>query len=280
MREIYKEGTPPKSVRFLYKSKIGAPLLRLLTCRFVSRLAGKYLDSRVSRRKIKGYVKRHSINIAEYEQKDYRSFNEFFTRKILPECRPFDETPQAFVSPCDCKLTVFPIAEKSEFTVKGFRYTVGSLLKNDELAEKYRGGVAIICRLSVCDYHRYHYLDDGEKGENVFIKGRYHTVQPVALERRRVFAENSREYTVLHTAHFGDVTQVEVGAMMVGRIVNNHGAHRFSRGEEKGRFEFGGSTIVLLVEKDKVVFDEELYTNTENGFETAVKCGERIGTAI
>ncbi len=105
-------------------------------------------------------------------------------------------------------------------------------------------------------------------------------MQPVALERRRVFAENSREYTVLHTAHFGDVTQVEVGAMMVGRIVNNHGAHRFSRGEEKGRFEFGGSTIVLLVEKDKVVFDEELYTNTENGFETAVKCGERIGTAI
>ena len=110
MREIYKEGTPPKSVRFLYKSKIGAPLLRLLTCRFVSRLAGKYLDSRVSRRKIKGYVKRHNINVAEYEKKDYRSFNEFFTRKILPECRPFDETPQAFVSPCDSTLPSYPIA--------------------------------------------------------------------------------------------------------------------------------------------------------------------------
>ena len=129
------------------------------------------------------------------------------------------------------------------------------------------------------DYHRYFYLDDCEKGENVFLKGRLHTVQPYALEKRRVFTENCREYTVLHTANFGDVTQVEVGAMMVGRIVNNHGAGAFKRGEEKGRFEFGGSTIVLLVEKDKVSLDEEFFVNTANGDETVVRCGERIGVA-
>ena len=79
-------------------------------------------------------------------------------------------------------------------------------------------------RLTVEDYHRYFYIDGGSKGENVFIEGRLHTVQPIALEHRRVFTENCREYTVLHTENFGDVTQVEVGAMMVGRIVNNQGA--------------------------------------------------------
>lgn len=278
MREIYREGNPPKSLRFLYRSKLGAPLLRLLTCRFVSRIAGKYLDNRMSRRKIKGHIKRYHIDMSEYIEEDYRSFNAFFTRKIRPECRPFDLSPQAFVSPCDCKLTAFPIEDDTAFEVKGFRYTVQSLLKNEELAQKYRGGVVLICRLSVSDYHRYFYLDDGTKGKNVSIKGRYHTVQGVALERRKVFSENSREYTVLHTAHFGDVTQVEVGAMMVGRIVNYQEEGSFSRGEEKGRFEFGGSTIVLLVEKDRAVFDEELFENTRNGCETVVKCGERIGS--
>lgn len=280
MREIYEEGTPPKSLQFLYYSRTGAVFLRLLTCRFISKLAGRFLDSRLSRGKIKKYIKRNKIDMSQFQEERYRSFNAFFARKIRPELRPFDLSPQAFVSPCDCKLTAFPIEDNTSFEVKGFRYTVGSLLKNEQLAEKYRGGVAIICRLTVSDYHRYFYLDDCEKGENVFLKGKLHTVQPVALGRRRVFTENCREYTVLHTAHFGDVTQVEVGAMMVGRIVNNHGAGKFSRGEEKGRFEFGGSTIVLLVEKGKVVLDEEVFKNTEKGYETIVKCGERIGTAV
>ena len=114
----------------------------------------------------------------------------------------------------------------------------------------------------------------------MFIKGRLHTVQPAALEKKRVFTENCREYTVLETEHFGAVTQVEVGAMMVGRIVNLHGEHSFKRGEEKGRFEFGGSTIIVLVEKGKVVPDAELGENTAAGKETIVKCGERIGVGI
>ena len=70
---------------------------------------------------------------------------------------------------------------------------------------------------------------------------------------------------------------MEVGARMVGRIGNNQGAGSFRRGEEKGRFEFGGSTIVLLVEKEKVLLDEELIRNTREEGETKVLCGERIG---
>ncbi|MCI9031992.1 MAG: phosphatidylserine decarboxylase [Clostridia bacterium] len=280
MRQTLDKQPTAKGVRFLYYNPFGRLFLRLLTWRPLSRIAGKYLDSKLSRRKIKKYIKKHDIDMSNFIQEDYASFNAFFTRRIKPELRPFDRSPASFVAPCDGKLTLYEIDDETKFEVKGFEYTVETLLKNRELASRYRGGFCFIFRLAVEDYHRYFYLDDGIKGENVFIKGRLHTVQPAALEKKRVFTENCREYTVLETEHFGAVTQVEVGAMMVGRIVNLHGEHSFKRGEEKGRFEFGGSTIIVLVEKGKVVPDAELGENTAAGKETIVKCGERIGVGI
>ena len=280
MRQTLDKQPTAKGVRFLYYNPFGRLFLRLLTWRPLSRIAGKYLDSKLSRRKIKKYIKKHDIDMSNFIQEDYASFNAFFTRRIKPELRPFDRSPASFVAPCDGKLTLYEIDDETKFEVKGFEYTVETLLKNRELASRYRGGFCFIFRLAVEDYHRYFYLDDGIKGENVFIKGRLHTVQPAALEKKRVFTENCREYTVLETEHFGAVTQVEVGAMMVGRIVNLHGEHSFKRGEEKGRFEFGGSTIIVLVEKGKVVPDAELGENTAAGKETIVKCGERIGSRV
>ena len=150
-------------------------------------------------------------------------------------------------------------------------------MRDKALAERFRGGYCFVFRLGVEDYHRYFYIDDGVKGENVFIPGKLHTVQPAALEKRRVFAENCREYTAIRTAHFGCVVQAEVGAMMVGRIVNRDGAGTCKRGQEKGRFEFGGSTVVLFVGKDRVIPDAELLENTKRGAETGVWCGERLG---
>lgn len=279
MREVIKreQSAPSKTVKFLYDSRIGGVLLRLLTCRFISKAAGKFLDCRLSRPLIRRYIKKNNVNMSQYEPENYRCFNDFFTRRVRPGLRPFEANPERFPSPCDGKLTVYDITEELEFTVKGFSYTVESLLKNDELAKKYSGGVCAVFRLAVDDFHRYYYIDDGNKGDNVFIKGKLHTVQPKALEKRRVFSENCREYTVMNTKNFGCVTQVEVGAMMVGRIVNNGGAGNFTRGAEKGKFEFGGSTIILLIEKDRVKLDGEFFENTAKNLETVVKCGERIG---
>ena len=277
---VSKEQTAPRGIlKFLYYTKIGALILKPITARWISKLAGKYLDSRLSRHKIKGYVKKHKIDLSQYEKENYPSFNAFFTRRIRSELRPFDFAPEAFVSPCDGKLSLYRLTENARFTVKGFEYTAAELLKNAELAKKFEGGYCFIFRLCVEDYHRYFYFDDGVKSENTFIKGRLHTVQPVALGRRRVFTENCREYTVIETAHFGTAVQCEVGAMMVGRIVNYHGAGEVKRGEEKGKFEFGGSTIIVLTQKGAVLPDEEFLKNTAEEKETKVKCGEKIGTA-
>lgn len=214
----------------------------------------------------------------DYEQVKYRSFNDFFTRRIKPERRPFCTDPAALVSPCDARVSVYRISDDSRFSVKGFDYTAAALLGDEALAAEYAGGGTIaVFRLTVTDYHRYFYIDDGQIAAYKFIKGRLHTVQPVALGRRRVFTENCRAVTVIDTARFGRIAQVEVGALMVGKIVNHQTQGACTFGQEKGYFKFGGSTVCLLFPKDSVELDEELWQNTAQGKETQVKCGERIG---
>lgn len=277
MREIVEKPNVPKSLNFLYRNKFGGLILRMINRRWLSKLAGRYLDGRLSRRKIKKYISKHGIDMSQFIEEDYKSFNAFFTRRIRPELRPFDHDPAALVSPCDAKLSAYEISDGLTFNIKGYDYTVESLLKNAELAEEFKGGLCLVFRLTVTDYHRYFCFDGGVASGNTFIKGRLHTVQPIALENRRVFTENCREYTVLDTDNFGKAVQVEVGAMMVGRIVNKIKEGRFERGDEKGMFEFGGSTVVLLLKNGVADIDEEFFANTRNDCETVVKCGEKIG---
>ena len=193
--------------------------------------------------------------MSQYETKHYTSYNDFFTRKIKEGMRPLPEDKNILFSPCDSKVSAYRIDNDTKFTVKDTEYTVESLLRSKKAAKHYKGGYAVILRLTVDDYHRYCYIDYGTKEDNHFIKGVYHTVNPIANDYTPIYKENAREYTVLHTEHFGNVTQVEVGALMVGKIVNHHESSSVKRGDEKGYFKFGGSTIVLLFEKDKVALD-------------------------
>ena len=157
-------------------------------------------------------------------------------------------------------------------------YTLERLLKNKKLAERYLGGYAVILRLTVDDYHHYCYVADGEKSPDVKIPGVFHTVNPAANDVCQIYHENTREYCLLKTEQFGTIAMMEVGAMMVGKITNlKPGACEVKKGEEKGYFEFGGSTIVLLLQHGKVRMDSDLIENSENGYETIVRMGERIG---
>lgn len=266
-----------KLLEKMYGSVLGRVLLKTLTAPAVSRIAGAFMDSRPSKLLIKPFIKRSGIDTSQYIMCGFRSYNDFFTRVVKPEKRPVDLAPEHLISPCDSKLTVYKISRNSIFRIKGSRYRVSDLLKNDFLANRYSGGYCLIFRLEVDDYHRYCYIDSGTKTDNTFISGELHTVNPIALARYNIYKRNSREYTVLHTDNFGDVVQVEVGAMMVGRIVNHHGEGAFSRGQEKGKFEFGGSTIVMLFGKDSIVPDTDILRNSAEGIETVVKYGEKIG---
>ena len=53
-----------------------------------------------------------------------------------------------------------------------------------------------------------------------------------------------------------------------------------AKGEEKGYFAFGGSSVVILFEKDRIRFDPDLLENTSNGYETYTRFGERVGQSF
>ena len=267
------------ALKFLYCTVLGRIFLKLLTARFISKAAGCFLNSRLSKPLIKKFIKNNGITGEEYRLDSLTCFNDCFVRRLQDGARVIDYAPSSFISPCDGLLSAYKIADDTVLPIKQSSYTIQSLLKNPELCEKYRDGVCLVFRLCVDNYHRYCYLDNAVKGENIFIKGRLHTVRPIALEKRPVFSENCREYTVMQTENFGAVTQIEVGAMLVGRIKNLHGEGKCVRGEEKGMFLYGGSTIVLLLEKDKVAFPEELFEITQQNCEIPVKMGQKLAQA-
>ncbi len=264
---------------WLYNTITGRVVLKVMTAPALSKICGAFLDSRASRILIGPFIRLYGIDLTEYCSDDFRCFNDCFARRIRPGMRPFDTEPSSFVSPCDGLLTVCTIDEGSVIPVKQSMYSIASLLHSKKAASHYEGGYCLVFRLCVDDYHRYAYIDGGVKGDNHFIPGKLHTVQPVALGSVPVFTENCREFTVMHTENFGTVIQVEVGAMLVGKIHNYHGRHVTRRGEEKGRFMYGGSTVILLVEKDRVVIDEKILKASKEGRETPVSMGSRIGIA-
>ena len=265
-----------KTLNFLYDNALGRFILKIFICKFISNLIGIYMNSKLSIPKIKKFIKENNIDMSEYEKKKYISYNDFFTRKIISSKRPINKDKNILISPCDSKLLVYKINEDLTLKIKDSYYDINSLVEKNILNE-YKDGYACIFRLSTDNYHRYCYIDDGTKEKNIYIKGKFHTVQPIALKNYNFFKTNSREYTILNTKNFGKVIDIDIGALGVGRIKNHHEKYTFLKGEEKGYFEFGGSTIVLLFKKDTITLDKDIVDNSKDNIETSVKYGEKIG---
>lgn len=263
---------------FLYGHTLTRILIRPLISRTVSELGGKFLDKGCSRLFITPFVRVHKIDLGKYEKQKFNSYNDFFTRKIKPEERKICRDEKVLISPCDGKISVYPIRANGRFCIKHTEYTAEELLRDRKLATRYIGGWALVIRLTVDDYHRYCYVADGMKSSQRKIRGVFHTVNPVANDVYPIYKQNTREYCLLKTAKTGTVLQMEVGALMVGKITNYKKDKTWvMRGEEKGRFEFGGSTVILMVEPGKLEPDADLLKNTGAGMETYIRYGEQIG---
>lgn len=262
----------------IYGHALTRMLLRPFLSPAVSDICGKFLSTRLSRRIIPSFVKKNHIDLGIYEKQEFNSYNAFFTRKIKAEQRPINDQKNVLISPSDGKVTAYPITQKGRFWIKHTQYTAAQLLKDERLAERYMGGWIYVIRLTVDDYHRYCYVADGRKSRQRKIRGVLHTVNPVANDYYPIYKMNSREYCLLKTKELGTILLMEVGALMVGTI-NNHekDAVQVKRGDEKGMFEFGGSTIVVMTEPGMAEPDKDIIHNTKAQAETLVKMGEPIG---
>lgn len=261
----------------LYRNKVGRCLASLIARPGISRAAGCFMDSRLSRMLIKPFIRKNAIDMSEAAPKAYASFNDFFTRRLVDGARPFDTRENVLPSPCDGLLSVYEATENGIFTVKNTPYTMKTLLNDDALAQSFEGGWLFVFRLTPSHYHRYAFPDGGRILRTGRIRGVFHTVRPAAVENLPVFKTNTREYAVIETENFGKMVYMEVGATMVGRISNDVTQGAFIRGQEKGRFEFGGSTIILITERGKCSPLVEVIKDTQMGCERPVLMGRAVG---
>ena len=176
----------------LYSTSIGRCALKILVSPFITHLGGFYMSSPLSKTSISSFIKNNSIDMRQYEEKKYKSYNDFFTRRIKEGKRPFDKSDSILMAPADSKLTYYPINEETILEIKDTKYQLKDLLQDQQLANEYDGGVCLVFRLAVDDYHRYSYVDDGQIVGHKKIKGIFHTVNPIANDYYPIYKMNSR----------------------------------------------------------------------------------------
>lgn len=269
-------------MEFFYGSRLGFFVTELFfKHRWATELYARLQRGPGSKPKIRKFVESHGVNLDELERpiESFNTFNEFFIRRLKASARPIDRDPASLISIADCRLSVYPIREDAVYPVKAGSFAIARLLGDEEISARYSGGLCLIFRLAPVDYHRFGYVDDCEQSPVERVNGFYRSVHPLSLRRMKaVFTENRREYCTLKTANFGEVIHIDVGATGVGRIVQHHpGGGRFRRGEEKGYFEFGGSTVILLLKPGVAKIADDIAEYSSRGIETIVRYGEKIG---
>lgn len=275
---IIEKESGNKILNFLYKNSLGRIILKLAVNPTISKISGIYNDSKISRKKINKFIKTNNIDMNDFIKEEYENFNDFFIRKIKENKRPFLSNKNNFISPADSKLTVYKITDDLKLTIKGSTYKLNDLINNEEDLKEYKNGHCLVFRLSVDDYHHYCYPDSGTLLKKSFIKGKLHTVRSISSDYE-IYKTNQREYSILKTDNFDEIIYIEVGALMVGKIVN-FDKEKFNKGEEKGYFKLGGSTIVILVKDNIMKIDEDILEQIKDDIEVLVKYREKIATKI
>ncbi|GAA6054109.1 hypothetical protein NBRC10513_006125 [Rhodotorula toruloides] len=269
-------------IRLMYKGMSGnmegSRIRRMLDS--LTKKQGLKYDSPASAREIEPFIRFHNLNMNEVLDplSSFKTFNEFFYRKLKPDARPVadPEDPRTVVSCADCRAMFFQtVDDATSIWIKGREFTVGRMLGDyyKDKASEYDGGSLAIFRLAPQDYHRYHSPVDGVMGHHDYIAGQYYTVNPMAIRSNvSVYSENVRLVASIDSPIFGEVMNVWVGAMMVASIhMTKQEGEPVKRGEETGYFAFGGSTIVVLFKPNTVQFDADLLNNSKNSIETLIR---------
>ncbi|MBS0629593.1 MAG: phosphatidylserine decarboxylase [Verrucomicrobia bacterium] len=283
-----EEKVPYKNaLLFLYGDHPFAWLLRPLICNlpFVSKFFGSLQRCPRSAKHIAPFIEKYGIDATEFRDpiESYKCFNDFFIRKLKTSARYINDGNDIAILPADGRYLAFQdINHEEGIFVKGKKFSLEKLLGDKKLAHKYAQGSMVIIRLAPVDYHRFHFPCNCVPSEAKLIKGPLYSVNPIALRKNiDILTENKRMITRLKTAHFGTMLFIEVGATYVGSIHQTYEPEKhYAKGDEKGYFAFGGSSIILLFEPFRIQLDQDLIANTHQGFETLGKLGQTLGRAI
>ncbi len=269
-------------LRWLYSHPFGKVALETIVKRkIISDLYGKRMDKPNSKKRIPKFVEKLDIDLSEAQKslEEFTTFNDFFVRKLKKNARKIDSSSNSVISPADGKITAFQKIDVNErFIIKGYDFAISDFLGNNELAKQFINGSMIIIRLCPTDYHRFHFPISGIPGESFKIKGKYYSVSPISLRKKvETFCNNKREYCIINSENYGNVLMAEIGATLVGAIEQTYEPNKsYQKGDEKGFFKFGGSSILLLFKENSISIDKDLLENTQRKLETCIKMGEKI----
>jgi phosphatidylserine decarboxylase len=279
-------------VDLAYKNPIGFFLTKTLFAKpWLSKIIGAYEDSKSSVSRIAPFIEQYEINMGDYEAQDFQSFNEFFIRKFKTGNRPFNSSNDVFCAGAEARYLAFEnITANSRVKVKGIDISISELFGHTKeahaLAQEFDGGTVIIARLCPVDYHRFHFPCSGTVTHQYRVEGLLHSVNPAALSvEPAVFLQNERQVCIMKNDTFGNVAMIEVGALGVGKIVqsyaeSNYVGSSFEKGDEKGYFLFGGSTVIWVLKKNTFELAHDLATNStsnEEIIETWIPLGDKLG---
>jgi phosphatidylserine decarboxylase len=279
-------------LRFAYENSIGGFFVWSLARRAAfSKWYGWKMNKRVSALQILPFITEYNIDVDEFAKSafDYKTFNEFYFRALKPSARPIAPGENVAVFPADGRHLAFPNVDTADgFYVKGKKFSLSELFGEERLPDQERkltrqfaGGAMLISRLCPVDYHRFHFPVSGMPGEARLINGWLYSVSPVALRINvHRLVENKRQLTLIDAAPFDTVAMLEVGATNVGTIRQTHIPGRaVQKGEEKGLFAFGGSCVITIFPRDRVVFDADIVEQSRQHIETYARMGDRLGIA-
>ncbi len=256
--QVYGEGF----LRWAYGNPLGKISLHTFVKRpFFSKWYGRRMDQAQTKERVRPFIEKYGLDEADFEKKDFNSFNDFFYRSLKQEARPLSDS--AIVLPADGRHLGFAKAREIEGVfVKGQKFDLSALVDDAELGKRYENGSLLLSRLCPVDYHRFHFPCAGTPGKTRVINGPLFSVSPIALRKKLgYFWENKRTLTELVTETMGTVLCMEIGATCVGSIHQTYQPnHVVEKGDEKGYFAFGGSSTILLFEPDAITLDDDLLT--------------------
>lgn len=279
-------------VKLIYENRMGKFLAPFFATKTLSQIYGFFQDLHTSTSKVPPFVKKFGIDLSEYKpgsrkaekkEETFKNFNEFFIREFIEGKREFIKEDDRMGAFAEARYVGFDEVRSSDtFPVKGVYLQEKELLDGSEHAKDFEGGPLLIARLCPVDYHRYHYPDNGKTLTSFHIHGEYHSVNPIALKARpTIFMANERRVSILETENFGKLAFIEVGAVCVGKIVQSFDESKaFKKGDEKGYFLFGGSTVVVIGQKGRWAPSSDIVENTRKGIETYIQLGDEVATKL
>ena len=279
VEKIYGE----KWLRFSYEHVLGKfGLWGMVQRKWFSKWYGSKMDSPKSKEKVLPFIQKYGLRPEEFLEDPirFKTFNEFFYRKLCPDARPVDYDNKSIVFPADGRHLILPdLARVTQIYAKGQAFDLRGLLGCSGLAERFQNGAMLISRLCPVDYHRFHFPISGQLSNSKLINGSLFSVSPIALRQKiSIFWENKRYFSTIDSPDIGKVAQVLIGATCVGSVHITSKEDSFvNKGEEYGYFSFGGSCVITLYPENSINFRKDLLEQSAKGYESYFKFGESLG---